>query len=601
MVLHLYTEVSRVYERVKSCPELVRLGLDERDRERFTTKEMLTIERGLSVMAKSQVEEELHQVSSRIKEEVLKKYDLSTEQEQAFRYITEARGLACVVGFAGTGKSYMLRAAKEAWEREGYRTLGMTLSGIAAESLEEASGIRSYTVASRLMSWDNNNNKLNSRDVVVVDEAGMLGSRDMAKVMTEVRDAGAKVVLIGDPEQLQPIQAGGAFRMIAGQSDFVQINDIKRQNIGWQKEATLYLATGETAKALEAYKKHENIHSFETREEAMLAMIEGWKEEIIWNKSQIMMAYTRKDVEKLNLEARKVMAGQGMLSQAWKVETAKGEREFAQGEKIYFLRNDKYTGVKNGTIGTIKDMRDDRMTVKLDKKEVSFSIKEYNHIDYGYAATVYKAQGITVDKAHVLASPNYNRHAIYVAMSRHKEEVQLYWAKEDFSSFESLKNRMGKAGQKDVSLDYIDVATKFAAARGIEADFTDIAESFKGTPEKRYESGKMAAIEARLEARYNERIFNRDMEALKERFGKEPGFEMKPGETGRYLGITRVGKERYGVIEQKHAIKLVDSKLCEDLVKGMDVGIKVNEKNREITKVEKIQSMQKIRDFSIEM
>ena len=153
-----------------------------------------------------------HQVNLEYRERIIKNKDLSESQGEAFRHITGDRDMACVVGYAGSGKSYMLGAARESWEREGYNVIGMTLSGIAAESLEGESGIKSHTVANRMVNWNNDRERLNKNDIVVVDEAGMLGSRDLAKIIDEVTLADAKVVLIGDPQQLQAIEAGGAFR-----------------------------------------------------------------------------------------------------------------------------------------------------------------------------------------------------------------------------------------------------------------------------------------------------------------------------------------------------------------------------------------------------
>jgi len=572
---------------------------------------MLTIEHGLSIMARSQVEKELHMVSDNIKTEVLKGYTLTEEQSVAFHHILE-KDLACVVGFAGTGKSYMLKAAREAWENEGYRVQGMTLSGIAAENLEETSGIKSNTIASRLYAWDSNNYRLSKNDILVIDEAGLVGSKDMFKIMNEVKEAKAKLVLIGDFEQLQPIQAGAAFRMIVEQCDYVQLNDIRRQEVRWQREATFCLATGRTAEALEMYQKQGDIQVFETREQAMLAMVNGWKNELIWDedRSQIMMAYTRKDVERLNGEARKIMENRGIIKESLSMQTDRGKRMFAENERIHFLRNNKELGVKNGTLGTIQKIYDnEHMLVKTDKGSfVNFSLASYNHLEYGYATTVYKAQGITVDKAHVLASPNYNRHATYVAMSRHKEDVKLYWAKEDFSSFNSLKNRMGVARNKDVSLDYVDLGVKYGVNRGIEIDFSGITQSLKETPETyqpiKQQQEPTNSIGLRLEQRYNERMYNRDLTDLQERMGKCASFELEHGDKGKYLGITKIGDKMYGVIEQKHEVKLAQAKLCENLDRGSEVIIKKSklEKTEQI-KIEQapVKEMTRTRDFSMEM
>ena len=133
---------------------------------------------------------------------------LGDEQRGALERITGREDLALVVGYAGTGKSAMLGVAREAWEAEGYQVSGAALSGIAAESLEAGSGIGSRTIASLEHGWAQGRDVLTARDVLVIDEAGMIGSRQMERVLSAADAAGAKVVLVGDAEQLQAIEAG---------------------------------------------------------------------------------------------------------------------------------------------------------------------------------------------------------------------------------------------------------------------------------------------------------------------------------------------------------------------------------------------------------
>lgn len=201
-----------VYDKIKGHPELVSLGFDEQNRERFSTKEMLRLETRMLVVAKEKQETFGHSVDVDSMNKALSNRSLSVEQRAAFFHLVQGYDMACVVGYAGTGKSYLLGAAREAWEADGYRVTGMTLSGIAAENLESGSGIGSHTVANRLWHWEQGREQLTQKDIVVVDEAGMLGSRQMASIFDEARRSGAKVVLVGDPEQLQAIEAGAAFR-----------------------------------------------------------------------------------------------------------------------------------------------------------------------------------------------------------------------------------------------------------------------------------------------------------------------------------------------------------------------------------------------------
>jgi len=175
---------------------------------------------------------------------------LSAEQRDAPDPITGRKGLASVVGYAGSGKSAMLGVAREAWERQGYQVRGAALSGIAAEGLEGGSGIASRTIASMEYQWEQGRELLGPRDVLVIDEAGMIGTRQMERVLSEAERAGAKVILVGDAEQLQAIEAGAAFRALAERHGAAEINEVRRQHEDWQRDATRALATGRTGEAI---------------------------------------------------------------------------------------------------------------------------------------------------------------------------------------------------------------------------------------------------------------------------------------------------------------------------------------------------------------
>src|SRR5439155_27100179 len=139
---------------------------------------------------------------------------LSGEQVDALAHITDGRDLGIVVGHAGTGKSAMLGVAREVWEAAGYEVRGAALSGIAAENLQSGSGIASCTIASMEHGWGHGRGGLKSRDVLVIDEAGMVGTRQFERVLSHAAEANAKVVLVGDVKQLQAIEAGAAFRSL---------------------------------------------------------------------------------------------------------------------------------------------------------------------------------------------------------------------------------------------------------------------------------------------------------------------------------------------------------------------------------------------------
>ncbi|WP_240149411.1 AAA family ATPase, partial [Asaia sp. As-1742] len=387
--------------------------------------------------------------------------------------VTRSRDLSVVVGFAGTGKSTMLGVARSVWEAAGYRVRGTALSGIAAEGLEAGSGIESRTLASLERGWAAGVDLLARGDVLVVDEAGMVGSRQMVRVLSAVQDAGAKLVLVGDPEQLQAIEAGAAFRAVAERVGSVEITTVRRQGEGWQQEATKELATGRTAVALDRYEAAGMVRGHDTLEEARAAVVAAWQVGRAGGGAtsgcrQIMLAHRRVDVRALNEAARSLRLEAGELDRerALSVMTAQGERVFAPGDRVYFLRNDRGLGVKNGTLGTICGLSGDDevgvvISVRLDGarvgevgRVVSVSLREYDALDHGYAATIHKAQGVTVDRAHVLATGSMDRHGAYVALSRHREAVSVHWARDDVGGRDGLVRRLSRERLKDTTLDY---------------------------------------------------------------------------------------------------------------------------------------------------
>ena len=453
--------------KVGASPELVRLGADGRGQDRFTTREMLATEQRMEQAGVTLAARQAHGVN--LRRRLAESTTLGREQLLAFRHVTQTRDLSVVVGYAGTGKSTMLGVAREAWEADGYQVRGAALSGIAAEQLEAGAGIASRTVHSLLFQWEQGREVLTDRDVLVVDEAGMIGSRQMERLLSQAQAAGAKVVLVGDPEQLQAIEAGAAFRAIAERVGAVEITEVRRQREAWQQQATRELATERTDAALTRYQQAGMVHGHATLDEAKAAIVAGWdaarKESP--EARQIMLAYRRDDVRDLNARARAVRQAAGELGEDYRVQTERGARDFAAGDRVYFLRNERSLGVKNGTLGTVARIegyvpgQGNRLAVRLDDgRSVSFDVKDYAHIDHGYAATVHKSQGVTVDRTHVLATSHMDRHATYVGLSRHRDRVDLHWSADQVGSRERLARVLGRERLKDTSLDYGVAGTK---------------------------------------------------------------------------------------------------------------------------------------------
>ncbi len=478
---------------VRSSPDLIALGKDGRGEDRFTSREMIETEQRLQRASELMAERERHRVSEADREGALARAEvgglvLSGEQRAAFDHVTDKQGLSVVVGYAGTGKSAMLGVAREAWEDAGLRVRGAALSGIAAEGLENGSGIASRTIASMEHGWANGRDLLTSRDVLVIDEAGMVGTRQMERVMSHAAEAGAKVVLVGDAEQLQAIEAGAAFRSIHEHHGGVEITEIRRQRIDWQQDATRHLATGRTGEALAAYADKGMVHAAETREAARVALIDRWDvaRQAEPHATRMIFTHTNDEVRTLNEMARGRLRDAGELGDEVRVKVERGERDFASGDRVMFRRNEHSLEVKNGTLGTIEHVSEGRMAVRTDSgRSVSFDLKDYRDLDHGYAATVHKTQAVTVDRTHALATPGMDRHGAYVVLSRHRDGADLHYGRDDFKDQGRLVRTLSRERAKDMASDYErrDPARNFAERRGIR--FRErVAEIVKAVPEK---------------------------------------------------------------------------------------------------------------------
>ncbi|MFE0017546.1 Ti-type conjugative transfer relaxase TraA [Mesorhizobium sp. NPDC059054] len=469
-------QFNAVMNAIASSPDLVELGSDGRGMERFTTRDMIAAEQRMYSAAERMAERESHAIDYNNQAAALARAEqrgllLSGELQDAVAHVTDGQDLALVIGHAGTGKSAMLGVAREAWEAAGYRVRGAALSGIATENLESGSGIVSRTIASMEHGWQQGRDMLSARDVLIIDEAGMVGTRQMERVLSHATEAGAKIVLVGDPQQLQAIEAGAALRSIHERHGGAEIGEVRRQRDDWQRDATRDLATARIGSALEAYRSHGMVHEAATRNEAREDLIERWDRERQRqpDRSRIILTHTNDEVRILNEAARERMREAGDLGDEVSVTVDRGRRHFASGDRVMFLQNERGLGVKNGTLGTIEKVDTWAMTVRTDGGSVAFDFKDYDRVDHGYAATIHKAQGMTVDRTYVLATPGMDAHSAYVALSRHRDGVNLHYGNDDFANPDRLARTLSRDRAKDMASDYkrIDPVREYAERRGI--------------------------------------------------------------------------------------------------------------------------------------
>ena len=484
-------EAQRLFSRIEASSQLVRIS-DDRvgEPQKFTTREMIDLE--LSLMKKAETlrktpiaavpsySQSWFVVDANDKMKAKHQGKLSSDQVEAIYHMTDKGQLKVVVGYAGAGKSTCLKITKDIWEEEGYRVVGAAPTGKAADNLE-GTGISSKTLHKWEQEWKTDQSLLGKKDIFVVDEAGMIDSRRLNGLLERAQKDGFKVVLVGDPEQLSPIEAGCGLRTVMDKAGFVQMNTIQRQHEEWQKEATRSLATKQTQLALKKYEEKGCVHLIQNAKDKLiedyaLQMKTKLSEESLgFLGDSVILAYTNRDVQDLNQRARAVARESGRLSgpdhlltvsryanedsldprESSLLKIRKEEKPFAVGDQIVFLRNDYGIGVKNGQFGVIQKIDEGMIHVEVDKfQEITFDLSLYSSFDHGYATTIHKSQASTVNKTFLYTGQGMDRHLTYVGLSRHRQEAHLYADTDVFKTHEHLYDHLSRENSKENALDY---------------------------------------------------------------------------------------------------------------------------------------------------
>ncbi|MCC7144495.1 MAG: relaxase domain-containing protein [Candidatus Eisenbacteria bacterium] len=429
-----------------------------RDREpRFTTRQVFALEERMlaAVSASRECGTPLSEWSVRAAE--LSRH-LSREQSTALRALTLGPGsIQVLVGMAGSGKSFLLGAVREAYEREGYRVLGAALAGKAAAELETSAGIPSTTLHAllstlgRMDPW-----VLGPRTVLVVDEAAMASNQQIARLVEATQRVPARLLLVGDPRQLQAIEQGGAFASIAGRLGAAELSTIRRQegeDARWQQTAIQDFAAGRAQAALRAYEAHGRVTVTPTARQARRLAVADWETfgGAVHPAEHLLLAAKRADAEALNARAQALRARQGLLGREY---LEVGEQRIHQGDRVLLTRNARLLGVRNGDLGTVDALSFDQnaITVRLDHgRQVRLDLSHYPHLALGYAITTHKGQGMTVrGNTYVLVGgAMQDLHLSYVQASRAKGQTRFYVERKDAGEeLGALMTRMSRSRAK---------------------------------------------------------------------------------------------------------------------------------------------------------
>lgn len=455
-------------EAVLTCPEMA--VLYGKDSVVLSSNELVGIEQSISALIFNANQDSRVQKPRTLIDKlplnavrVAETRTFNSEQEKAFYTLTSTDRISLLNGSAGTGKSYVLSAVSEAYKESDYQVHGIALQAITAKAIATDCDIPSSTIASFLAKYESGNLEVNNKTVLILDEAGMVGSRDMQKLLMIVERHHAQIKLVGDSYQLNAVMAGSAFNHIQQNLDHkntASLENIQRQRSSEMKEASQHLSKHNVDQALEIYKALDRVNEYESHEFALVKTIQSWS--LDQGESKLMLAHSNRDVNELNAMARSILIKDGKLSaESHKVSTYKGEIDLALGDKIVFKKNDKHLNVSNGETAKVIGFELDQqqniksMMVESDQggKVSKIDLDSYQHFKHGYANTIHSSQGMTVENAYILASENMNANLTYVALTRHKGNVELNYSATAFNQDEKMwvRNSEGKYQEKELT------------------------------------------------------------------------------------------------------------------------------------------------------
>ena len=398
---------------------------------------------------------------------------LTKEQKLAFENIIDGMKLSCIEGHAGTGKSYLLGAIKNAYEANGYVVRAFGPDNATVDVLKEKGFENTENVYRFLFAFQKEKRVVASnKEVWIIDEAGKLGNRALIEILKVAEKHKVQLILSGCSAQLASVERGGMFKVFCEKYGAEVLEDIQRQKDEEQRNIAKQLAKGKMSVAIDQLVAAGGIKWANDKKEAIEELIKKWSMDRLSSSSSmkdIIIAHTNAEVRVLNEMVRLYRKEQGEIAEKeYQCETPSGKIYVSVGDKIEFKKNNQELGVTNGMSGILTQASHEKfvVSVKINDKnrEIAFNPSTYPYFQLGYAKTFNKSQGDTAYRGYVLHSPQMNKEKTYVGLTRHVDKVFLFVSKTDAKCLADLKRQAYRASQVENSLSY----TTFIALKNDE-------------------------------------------------------------------------------------------------------------------------------------
>jgi hypothetical protein len=374
---------------------------------------------------------------------------MAQDQADALADLTRSgAGVSLLVGKAGYGKTFVAGAAGHLYGLQGHRLIGTAPTGLAATGLASEGYADTRTVDRLLGDLEQRRDRLDANTVLLVDEAGMVGTRKLARLLDHANQAEAKVILIGDDRQLSSIDAGGGFRGLRLRLGASELTQNRRQQAEWEQQALELVRRFQVDQAVSLYREHDRVVLGETRDELTRGLLEDWRHAFRDGQDVVILAHRREDVGQFNLACQQVRAEAGELDPDARLQVA--DRSLAVGDRVVCGKNAlKRLGVANGTRGTVVaiDREARSLTIQIgdnadaagrgaaEGQTVTLPASYLDgksrpgaprRVDLAYATTGHKSQGLTKWTSLPFVSGREDAQWLYVVLSRAKHLTRIY-------------------------------------------------------------------------------------------------------------------------------------------------------------------------------
>lgn len=426
----------------------------------WTLRSIRAQEKSVLARAEALAASQSHEIGTRFIWSLARHMTLDDEQSDAMRHVLDAGSLKLLEGRAGTGKSHTLSAIRQVAERDGYEVIGLAPTNAVAQDLRDNGFGRATTVHSLL--WhrdhapDHANAHISEKAMIIVDEAAMLDTERIDALTRLAADIGVKLVLVGDDRQLASIERGGMFAEIRERIGSITLTSVRRQSQDWARQASRDFAEGRFREGLEAYDDHGLIQWRDDLEAARGALLERWQADTGADRgTRFVFAYTNEEVRRLNDAMQAIEITRGRVKECVILETERGTLSVGVGDRIAFRGTWKLKGIYAGALATVEAIDGDRMTVRSDRgRMLTFDTREFNNIDLGYAGTIYRGQGKTIDQTYLLHTHHWRDAACYVAMTRARSQTEVFVSRDQAATLSTLAAQMSRQSDRGATLRY---------------------------------------------------------------------------------------------------------------------------------------------------